>query len=158
MKISKILQVVLYVSFVTMGYSQTYEKVSFIGDNEKLYEGLVNDCNQMLLNVANNNMDTAFSVWTDMFSKLESYAEEQGVDIKGAKIWVNLFWEPDGSIKQISYYPKPQSKNMDFEQLSLIMDSFAKEYKLPLVSDTCFTHYGSASFPVFTKVSARNGN
>ena len=141
---------------VATSYGQAFEKVSLIGDNEGAYENLVSDCNNMLLSVADNSMDKAFSVWTDMFVALEKHADTKGVDIKGAKIWVNLFWEADGSIKQISYYPKPKSKNMDFEQLSQVMDSFAKEYKLPLTADACFTHYGSASFPVFTKVATNN--
>ena len=149
--------ILLFTLISAISYSQVdANKASLIGENEKEYEQIMTQCSTPLLFITNNSMDEAYNLWTKMLAKMEADASEQGIDIKGVKVWMNLFWEADGSIKKIVYYPKPNSKNMDFDQLTSFLQIFADEYVLDVNHTTCFSHYGSATFPVFTKIAVPN--
>lgn len=126
-------------------------KVSLIGEDERAYEAHISACPTLLLQVTDNSMDQAYNLWTEMLSQMEEQAALAGIDLKGSKLWINLFWEADGTIKQIAYYPKPNSKNMDYTQVGQFLRVFAENYILPQQYETCFSHYGSASFPVYIK-------
>jgi len=130
--------------------------VSLIGYDEVGYEQAISECPSLLLEVAGNSMDNAYKLWIDMLSEIETSASESGVDLKGAKIWINLFWESDGSIKKVVYYPKPKSKNMDFSQVTNVLEKISKNYNLPIGHTGCFSHFGSASFPVHNKLVTTN--
>ena len=139
----------LFVSSTLLCVAQeANNKVALIGENEKEYEQLMMECSSPLLYVAGNSMDDAYDIWTQMLASMTTKAEDQGLDIKGVKIWINLFWEADGSIKKILYYPKPKSKNMDFKQLTAFFQTFADSYNLDLDYESCFSHHGTAVFPV----------
>jgi len=150
-----IIFILAFCCFSQYSYSQN-GIVSLIGDNETEYEQTISECPSLLLSVADNSMDKAYSLWTDMLSEAEKQASLTGLDLKGAKIWINLFWEADGSIKSIVYYPKPNSKNMDFTQVTSFFEDFAQNYTLPQNHSGCFSHYGSASFPVHRKLAINN--
>jgi hypothetical protein len=150
--------ILIFTIIASLGFAQEdTNKVSLIGENEKEYEQMMTQCSTPLLYITNNSMDEAYNLWTNMLAKMEADASDQGIDIKGVKVWMNLFWEADGSIKKIVYYPKPNSKNMNFEQLTAFLQIFADKYVLDISHDTCFSHYGSATFPVFTKIAVQNG-
>lgn len=123
--------------------------VFLIGEYEEPYEKMIGDCNNHLLNVCEGSMDIAYNVWLHMVNQMEEFAVEKSFDINGTKIWLTAYWNFDGSIKHLVYYPKPHSKNMDFTKLTEFLDEFSKIYKLPLKSSGCFSHYGSANFPSF---------
>ena len=128
----------------------TLPNVFMIGENEREYESLVTGCNTLLLSVCQDDMDLAYRKWLGLLSDMEKFADTQAIDIKGVKIWINVFWDKDGSIKHLVYYPKPNSKNMDFDQLSIFFETFAEEYKMDASNGgKCFSHYGSATFPTF---------
>lgn len=127
-------------------------KVFMIGEYEKEYEKLVTNCNSMLLNVCGNNMETAYSKWTSMLKDVETMSEEMDFDLKGIKVWVNVFWNEDGSVAHIVYYPKPNSRNMDFDDLSAFFVNVVNKYSIDQSSNKCFSHYGSASWPTFSKL------
>jgi hypothetical protein len=150
--------IILFISLIaSLGYSQDeVSKVSLIGENEKEYEQIMIQCSTPLLSITNNSMEEAYNLWTTMLAKMEADASNNGIDIRGLKIWMNLFWEADGSIKKIVYYPKPNSKNMDFDQLTAFLKIFAEDYMLDVNNGTCFSHYGSATFPVYTKIAVPN--
>ena len=153
--------IILVASFFAAGNvsAQTsVSKVSLIGDDEVRYESIIKECPTLLLDVAHNSMDEAYDVWTSMLSDLEDAAEVDGIDLKGAKLWVNFFWSNDGSVKNVVYYPKPNSKNMDYDMVSKFLEDFSLEYQLPLTHETCFSHYGSASFPVHSKFKKGDSN
>jgi len=126
--------------------------VFMIGENEIQYEELVTDCNNLLLTVCNDSMDVAYRKWMGLLSEMEKFAESKDFDIRGIKIWLNVFWNKDGTIKHLVYYPKPNSRNMDFGELSLFMDVFTAEYKMDFSYQKCFSHYGSAAFPTFAEI------
>lgn len=124
-----------------------------IGEHEEVYEQLVTEHKDQLLNVCQNSMDKAFEYWTALLVDLENYAEEKEFDIKGTKVWINVFWNADGTIRNIVYYPKPNSKNMDFQLLSNMLSEFAATYQYEVSSNKPFSHYGSAAFPTFSSIA-----
>ncbi len=126
--------------------------VFMIGENEAEYEVLVSTCNDPLLSVCNDSMDEAYKKWLGLLSDMEKYAESKDFDIRGIKIWLNVFWNTDGSIKHLVYYPKPNSRNMDFELLSDFLVTFQSEYNMDFTNQKCFSHYGSAAFPTFADI------
>ena len=84
-------------------------KAFLIGENEKHFESLVSEHGEQLLNVCKNNMNKAYKLWVSLLKDLERFANDKEFDLKGTKIWINLFWNADGSIRNIVYYPKPVS-------------------------------------------------
>lgn len=120
-----------------------------ISEDDNAYGNLVVNTPTLLLDVCDNAMDAAYKKWIYMLADLEEVAEESGFDVKGLKIWINVFWNADGSIKNIVYYPKPNSKNIDYKEFTRFLDKFAEDYILDVKSESSFAHYGSASFPTF---------
>jgi hypothetical protein len=127
------------------------EKVYFIGEDEKKYEKLVEKYKVMLFSVCNNDIDEAFDHWSTLMKDFEAFAEKNNVDVKGVKLWMNVFWAKTGTIDYIVFYPKPNSKNMNYESLKVLMTKFANQYQLPIKHTTGFSHYGSAVFPIMSR-------
>lgn len=125
--------------------------VFLIGQHDKAYGKLLTDNPDLLLSVCDNSMEMAFEKWVNMLHDMEVYAEQQNFDIKGIKMWINVFWNSDGTIEHIAYFPKPNSKNMDYEELTAFIADFIRVYKLDLSHEKGYSHYGSASFPTFSK-------
>ncbi|MEM1323515.1 MAG: hypothetical protein AAGG75_24835 [Bacteroidota bacterium] len=124
-------------------------KAFIIGEYEKQFETLNIEHSTMLLAVCDNDMNLAFSKWLSMLKEMEAYADVIGYDLKSLKLWLNVFWEKEGKIKHIAYYPKPGSRNVNLEELSAFFSSFMNHYTFPLVAEVDYSHYGSASFPTF---------
>ena len=129
----------------------------YIGEDEGKYEFLVKNYNTMLFAVCDSDMDKSYSIWVDLMKDFETYAESLNFDIKGVKLWINVFWDENGQIDYIFFYPKPNSKNLNYDIVKEMLNNFTKQYpRIPVSSDVKFSHYGSGSFPVFSK--ALNGN
>ncbi len=146
---SYILVLLVAISSIAQSDTQVSERAFLIGENEEHFELLVTEHSEQLLNVCNNSMDKAYDAWVNLLKDLEGFAEDRNFDLKGTKIWINVFWNTDGSIRNIVYYPKPNSKNMDFSLLSSFLADFVASYQFALTNDKPFSHYGSASFPTF---------
>jgi len=131
-------------------------KAFLIGEFESNYELLIQNYDQMLMSVCENDMDVAFEKWTNFLSEMEVFSDEVGFDLKGIKIWLNVFWNADGTIRHIAFYPKANSKNMQYEELSVFFEKFTQEFQMELPSDVKYSHYGSASFPTFYTFSAED--
>ncbi|MFZ1750808.1 MAG: hypothetical protein WAU01_11480 [Saprospiraceae bacterium] len=125
--------------------------VFFIGEEEKNYEKLVQNYNTMLFTVCANNMELAYENWSVLLKDLEDYSIKSNTDLKGVKLWLNVFWSKDGTIDHIVFYPKPNSKNLNYDNIKLLLANFIKTYQSPLKHTARFSHYGSAAFPVFSK-------
>lgn len=130
----------------------TLPPVFLIGEHEFEYESKVKECDKLLLEVCQDSMELAYKHWILMLHDMEIYAESEDFDIKGIKIWINVFWDDSGSIDKIVYYPKPNSRNADFAELTLFLEKFVSQYQFPLDYQSCFAHYGSATFPTFAKL------
>lgn len=137
------------VSLYAQSEQQEVSGAFIIGEHEKLYEQLVVEHNEQLLSVCANSMDKAYTAWTHLLIDLEQFAEDREFDIKGTKAWINVFWNTNGTIRHIVYYPKPNSKNMDFQLLSDFLSDFVANYQFEITNERPFSHYGSATFPTF---------
>jgi hypothetical protein len=144
------LNVHVYAQSATGTDSSSKVPVTFlISEDDTAYGELVSNTTTSLLDVCDNAMDKAYKKWIYMLADLEEEADRQGFDVKGLKIWLNVFWNANGSIDHIVYYPKPNSKNIEYKLFTNFLDSFAETYKMDVVSENSFAHYGSASFPTF---------
>ena len=140
---------ILLASVHIIALSQSTDRVFFIGENQKTYDKLIVTYNTHLLEVCDNSMDVAYEKWSGILYDIEKYVMAEHFDIRGVKLWMNVFFDGKGKIDNIVYYPKPVSKNMNYEQLSKILDKFVKTYNTSITAKVPFSHYGSASFPVF---------
>lgn len=130
--------------------------VFMIGEYEFEYEEMVKTCDKLLLEVCQDSMQLAYKHWLLMLHDMENYAESVDFDIKGIKIWLNIFWNDQGKINKLVYYPKPNSRNTDFSKLTEFFEEFLGNYDFPLEYTSCFSHYGSATFPTFAKLYLSN--
>lgn len=137
---------------LTMVAQDDLPSTFLMGEYEKEVEKLNLYCGSVLLSVCDDSMDEAYTNWFSMLSDIEKFAEEKEFDIKGVKIWIQVYWNADGTIKHISYYPKPTSKNMDFTELTDFFNLFIKDYKFNITHDECFNLYSTASFPTFSEL------
>ncbi len=126
-------------------------KVFIIGEHESKFEILADQYKAMLLTVCEDDIDVAYDRWLGMLKEMEHYATFINYDLKGIKMWLNVFYEPNGKVKHIAYYLKPNSKNVDTEELTAFFSSFINHYTFPLVSELRYSHYGSATFPTMPR-------
>ena len=133
-------------------------RVFLIGEHEDAYESAIAEHATLLFSACEMDMELAYSKWVSMLEEMELASESYGLDLKGLKIWLNVFWEKDGSISHLAYYLKPISRNIEVEKLEEFFTEFIATYRFPLVADEKYSHYGTASFPVFAKVLPSSGS
>lgn len=132
-------------------------KVFLIGQFQDEYEALNVECDRTLLNNCGESMELAYAKWMGLLNDIEKYSEHVGYDIKGVKLYINVYWNSDGSIKHLVYYLKTNSKNMNLDELTTFFDSFTEQYKPRIVDQVCFSHNGSANFPIYAKLFVPKG-
>ncbi|MBK8503027.1 MAG: hypothetical protein IPL46_12900 [Saprospiraceae bacterium] len=125
----------------------TLPKVFQIGEYEEQYGLLYEIYHDILLTVCNDDMNLAFDKWMNMISEMESYANKIDFDLNGVKIWLKVFWNEDGTIRYLSYYRKPNSRNIDPAELSAVLSIFRNVSQMRVKSTVKYTHNGSAQFP-----------
>lgn len=133
--------------------TSTYPPVFNIGEHEEL----VIEYDNLLLQACDNDINVAYQSWMHMLASMESHANSIGYDILGVKMWLQVFWDEDGSIEHIAYFLKPNSRNIDTEELNWFLTSFIDSYILPVKADKKFNHYASASFPTHYTVESEDG-
>lgn len=135
-------------------------EVFLIGEHEDRYLELSEQHPGMFMTVFNNNLDQAYKGWSEFLMDIEDYAADLKFDIKGAKLWMNIYFNPDGTISNLAFFPKPNSRNIPEEQLTAFFKNFVRQYRFLETSDKGFQHSASASFPTFfhrtTPETARN--
>lgn len=125
--------------------------VSLLGEDEDQLTYLTNTYPEGFLTVCGNDMDFAYDKWMEMLGAMEDKAEDLDFDIKGVKIYLQVFWKKDGSIAHLAFYPKTISRNVAHAELKAFFTEFARDYKLPITAEVGFSHYGSAAFPTFSR-------
>ena len=115
------------------------------------FDALKAECESQLLDVCRKDMEMAYYLWIHMQKRMESHAAKTGFDLTGVKVWFYAFFNKDGSIQHLAYYPKPNSRNIKSEEMTAFLFDFCKMYKLPLTADRCFQHYSFANFPVMVE-------
>ncbi|MBY5957704.1 hypothetical protein KUV50_06160 [Membranicola marinus] len=124
-------------------------KVFLIGEYESFYSSLYEEYPGILLHQTENDMDKAFEKWLMVLHAMEVHSEKIDYDIKGLKVWLQIFFEESGEIDHILFFKKPLSKNIDDQELIAFFRSFIKDYVLPIEATENFNHSGSASFPTY---------
>ena len=127
----------------------TIPTVFLIGEYEEQYDEMKQAYPNSLLDICDRDMKEAFSKWMDMITAMETYSEAIGYDIRGLKVWFNVYWTADGQVDHLAYFLKPDSKNYRIDEIQAFFQSFLRQYKLQLESSTPFWHSGSATFPSF---------
>jgi len=145
-----------FLSVRSFSQAEVLPTVFFIGEHEDSYQRLTKDCNDILLSVCQDSMDVAYAKWLIFLSDVESYAKEVNFDINGIKIWINVYWSADGKVQNIAYYPKPNCRNMNFEELTAFFEDFSSDYEFSLTHESCFSQNSSASFPTFAHLYRNN--
>lgn len=134
--------------------------VFLIGEYEDRYLELSEQHPDMFMTVYKNNLDQAYKGWSELLMDIEDYAADLKFDIKGAKLWMNIYFNPDGTISNLAFFPKPNSRNIPEEQLVAFFKNFVRQYRFLETSSRGFQHSASASFPTFfhrtTPETARN--
>ena len=120
-----------------------------IGENQDQFLLLAQNHPSTLLDVYDNSMTNSYKAFTDVMKSLEKYADNKGLDLKGLKLWVNVYWDKSGEITHITYYPKPNSKNLDYKQVTKLFDEFIADAPLSKTYHENYIHNGSIAFPVF---------
>lgn len=142
----------LFVSMALFANAQmaTLPSVFMIGEYQEEYSLLLSENPAPLLSVCDNKMDDAYEKWTTLLQGIEDEASLSQLDLKGIKVWINVFFNTDGSIKNLAFHPKPNSKEFDYETLKDLLEVFVANYNIGLANEEgLFVHYGCASFPTF---------
>ncbi len=126
-------------------------KVFLLGEDEDQMNALSKNYPNLLMKVCQNDMDVAYDKWMNMLSDMETYSTKIGYDIKGIKLWMNVYWNKTGKIDYIGYYLKPNSRNIKTEELNAFFINFIKNYQMKLTYTGKFYHNGSAAFPTHYK-------
>lgn len=121
--------------------------VFVLGENDVAYVETM-PAYATLLDVCDGNMETAYDKLSAMMREMEAFALTSNYDLKGVHTWMHFFFRKDGSIEHIGFHLKPSSRNVETESLKVFLASFAKRYKMPLVSEAKYAHYSSFSFPI----------
>lgn len=129
--------------------STTLPHAFLISQDDQAYGDLVKSTPTLLLNVCDNQMEVAYKKWVYMLADMEEAAVRKGFEIRGLKVWINVFWNKEGDIDHIVYHPKPNSKHIDYSDFTNFLNEFAEEYQMDIKAEDSFAHYGSASFPTF---------
>ena len=130
-------------------------KVFLIGEYTDAFDKLSAEYSYQLYDACDQDLSKAFSKWTVMMLDVQQAAEAQGIDIRGLRLWLKVFWAKDGSIEHIAYFLKPNSRNIETRKLTAFLTAFANNYVFPLEATQKYSHYASASFPIYVR---RDGN
>ncbi len=131
--------------------TQEIPRVFVLGQYQDSYENLANQFKTSLLEVSNQDINQAYKKWIHTLSEMEAYSKKINYDIRGAKLWLQIYWKADGTIAHIAYHLKPNSRNIPNAELNAFFKSFAKNYKMPVETIMDFSHYGTASFPLYIR-------
>ena len=115
------------------------------------FEKLKAEHETQLLTVCRGDMEMAYYLWVHVLKHIETQGAKTGFDLDGIKLWLYMFWNKDGSIKNIAFFPKPNSKNFKTEDMTAFLANFCKTYKFPMGGEVNFSHYSTANFPVMVE-------
>lgn len=143
--------ILLILPLFTTAQAPDMPRIFQMGENEDQYEALKEKYNYSLLDACNDDMESAFKGWIGMAKSLEEYAEEQNVDINGVRAWLHVFFSKDGKINNMGYLLKPDSRNIDKQEFTILLREFAKQYTFPITYKRNFYHYTGVTFPTFSE-------
>lgn len=101
----------------------------------------------LLIETYDGDMDKAYAQWQKVMLEMEKYAKSIDFNIQGVKMWINIYWSPEGKIDYIGYFLKPDSKNINTVEMNAFLKSFIRRDKVHATYSTGYFHNGSVSFP-----------
>ncbi len=148
----RVLPFLLFIAMSSASLLAQTSRVFALGDdaNEKMKDKLIEMYPQTMLAACENDFSLAFESWLKFSEALEQYALQIEYDIKGVKVLFQVFCEGDGTIKNIGYFLRPESRNVNSDEFRAFLSSFMSRFQMPVVSDQGYNHYSKASFPVHT--------
>lgn len=136
--------------------SMKLPKVFILGEYEKDYEKLQAQYGSSLLSICEYDPERTFISWAQFLIDMEDYSESINYDLKGVKMWIEVYWLPNGSLKHIAYALKPQSRNVETKELSAFLSSFINHYKPRFQPNKKISHSAHAFFPLTAQVGKNN--
>lgn len=115
--------------------------------NEQAHRTLIKSHPKTLLDAANDDLKVVFEQWLHLMHDIDKYSEEVKFDIKGVRVWLDIFFAADGSIEHIAFILRPDSRNIDEAELRAFFSAFTRKHKLDLTYAEGFHHYSGANFP-----------
>jgi len=152
----------VFLSLSTLSYTQLSSqepdssKVFLIGEQAERFELLSEEYKSTLMDATSNDMDKTHRIYQKLLREIEAFATQMDYEIKGAKMWIKFFFDKDGTIDHIAYHLKPRSKEISSHLLDDLFLKFKKQYKSPVVYESKYAHYASASFPVVSSAKTSN--
>ncbi len=130
-----------------------------INQHPTTFEALNKEYSMLLLSACEEDMNKAFGTWKSLLNEISFFALENNIDITGVKMWLKVFWSKDGQVEHIAYDLRPESKNIDRDEITALLKEFVNSYKKTLTSSASkFSHYGSVSYPARAKVTSLDSN
>ena len=145
----------LIVMALSLPAQETLPMVYKLGEHETALEQEQGHYPQTLLDACDGDMQKAFELWLGFLKELEAFARQSGCELEGSSIWLQVFFQTDGSIAHIGYYPKPNSRVLDDEAFKKCLESFAATYHMPLDSKQSYYNYTDARFPLIYELYDR---
>ena len=119
-----------------------------INQHPSTFEVLNKEYSTLLLSACEEDMNKAYGTWKVLLNEISSFAFERDMDITGVKMWLKVFWSQDGQIQHIAYDLRPESKSVNKNELTTLLQEFVSSYDNSLTNSTSkFSHYGSVSYP-----------
>lgn len=141
----------LFLAAATHLQGQTLPKVFVLGGDEALYETLTAEYSESMLTACGGNMEVAMGKWLGMLQEMEQYAKKVRYDLKGIKMWMQVFWDKDGTINHIGFRLRSDSRNVRNEEIMAFFSSFMNRYKFPVAYGQRYSHYVGVTFPTFVE-------
>lgn len=141
----------LFLAVTVHLHGQSLPKVFVLGGDEALYESLTTEYGETMLTACGGNMEVAMGKWLDMLQEMEQYAKKVRYDLKGIKMWMQVFWDKDGTINHIGFRLKNDSRNVRNEEIMAFFSSFMNRYKFPVTYGKRYSHYVGVTFPTFVE-------
>lgn len=160
-KVSNLLFFLFCVVFsATSAFSQASKQqkkiapIYILGEYQEEHPDLSSQYKTSLLEVCDYDMKKAYAIWLDMLKQMESYAEKVDVDINGVKLFLKIYWDADGKIDYIGFYPKGDSKAIPINELRAFLLSFKRHYLASSNFNVNFSHNATALFPTSLQESS----
>lgn len=130
-------------------FTKTYPTAFVIGEQSTAFEALNDQFTLQLLTVCNDDLDKAYQQWKRTLSDIDRFAQINGIQLKGAKMWIKVYWSEEGQIKHIAYDLKRQSKKINKKKFTQLLKKYIASKPEPFMEAAgSFSHYGSVNYPI----------
>lgn len=146
----KLLPILLLLFFSSLSMqAQEQPLIIHMTDQDSLMQVFNKNYSTSLLVAADTNLSKMRQTWEDMLIQLEQLSKQEQVDLRGAKLWFKVYWQPNGEIAHIAYQLQPRSLNLPRAELEALLQYFVQQYRPSLFFKKSFSHQTAISFPTY---------